>query len=56
MAVGIVVDERARDEVPAGVGLWLVVVDALDDQSSRLDSTFVMWIEGVNGVCGSAVT
>lgn len=49
-------DERPRDEVPAGVGLWLVVIDALDAQSSRLNSTFVMRIEGVIGICGSTAS
>lgn len=51
-----VMDERPRDEVAAGVGLWLVVIDALDVQSSRLNSTFVMRIEGVIGVCGSTTS
>jgi len=49
-------DERPRDEVPVGVGLWLVVIDALDAQSSHLGSTFVMRIEGVIGVCGCTIS
>lgn len=52
----LVMDERPRDEVLVDVSLWLVVVDALDAQSSRLNSTFGMRIDGVIGICGSAIS
>jgi hypothetical protein len=51
-----VMDERPRDELAADVSLWLVVVDALDAQSSRLNSTFGMRIDGVMGVCGCSIS
>jgi hypothetical protein len=51
-----VIDERPRDELAADVSLWLVVVDALDAQSLRLNWTSRMRIDGAMGVCGCTIS